>query len=125
MIYAITYKTKNKTRINISDSYKIMINSHKVYLVIIRQYPEVGNKNIFIFGYKKSFRQIHHKFKINHIKRFAHQLSANCSVGPTHGFTHNIYKNQLMITCRFSTTTDLGSTDFNYSCKNYHANKKN
>jgi hypothetical protein len=40
--YPITYKTKHKIRINISDSYKIMVNSQKMYLVIRRQYPEGG-----------------------------------------------------------------------------------
>jgi hypothetical protein len=52
MRYAITYKTNHKTRINIFESYKIMINPQKVYLVTRRQYPEVGYKNIIIFGYK-------------------------------------------------------------------------
>jgi hypothetical protein len=60
MRYAITCKTKYKTRINISVIYKIII-TQTVYLVIRRQYPEVGHKNIFVFGYKNHFG----KFTIN------------------------------------------------------------
>jgi hypothetical protein len=60
----------HKLRINISDYSKIGINSPEVYLGITRQHAQVGHKNIILFSYKKSSRQILHKWKTIHIKRF-------------------------------------------------------
>jgi hypothetical protein len=57
-------------RINTSDHPKIVINSPEVYLGITRQHAQVEHKNINIFSYKKSSRQILQKRKIIHIKRF-------------------------------------------------------
>jgi hypothetical protein len=45
-------KNKHKSRNNISNSDKIMINSLEVHLGIKRQYPEVELKNKFILSYK-------------------------------------------------------------------------
>jgi hypothetical protein len=43
---------KHISRINISDSHKIVINSPEIYFGITRQHAEVGNKNIISFFYK-------------------------------------------------------------------------
>jgi hypothetical protein len=59
----------HKLRIITSDKSKIVINSSGVYLGITRQRAQVGHKNINIFSYKKSSRQILHKWKTIHIKR--------------------------------------------------------
>jgi hypothetical protein len=67
--YAFTKKIKPISRINISDKYKIVINSPEVHYGIKRSHAEVEHKNL-IFLLQKSFRQIYHKYKI-HIKRFA------------------------------------------------------
>jgi hypothetical protein len=56
--YAITKKIKNISRINISDNYKIVINSPEVLFAIKRSHAEVEHKNLFIFSYK------------NHLDRF-------------------------------------------------------
>jgi hypothetical protein len=56
--YVFSKKIKHISRINISDKYKIVINSPEVCFGIARQHEEVGNKNIIIFGYK------------NHLSRF-------------------------------------------------------
>jgi hypothetical protein len=45
--YAITYKTRHKSRINIHSRDKIMLNSPEVHFSIKRQYPEVGHKKLF------------------------------------------------------------------------------
>jgi hypothetical protein len=58
LIYAITRKNKHNSRINISDNYKIVINSPEVYFGIKRQHAEVGRKNLIIVSYK------------NHLGRF-------------------------------------------------------
>jgi hypothetical protein len=50
--YAITFKTKHISRINISNRYKIMANSPEVHLGIERPRVEVEH-NLFIFCYKK------------------------------------------------------------------------
>jgi hypothetical protein len=68
--YAITKKIRHISKIHICDKYKIVIDSPEVQFVISRSHAEVGHKNIIIFSYKKSFRQILHKYKINHIKIF-------------------------------------------------------
>jgi hypothetical protein len=57
-------------RINISDHPKIVIKSPEVNLGITRQHALVGHKNINIFSYKKSSRQILHNWKTIYIKRF-------------------------------------------------------
>jgi hypothetical protein len=62
--YAITNKISHITRLNISERYKIVINSPGVKFGIKRQYAEVGHKKLIIVSYKKSFRQILHKYKI-------------------------------------------------------------
>jgi 3-deoxy-D-manno-octulosonic acid (KDO) 8-phosphate synthase len=59
--YAITKKNKHISIINISDHYKIVINSSEVHLGIKRQYEEVGHKTRISFSYKKSFGQIPQK----------------------------------------------------------------
>jgi hypothetical protein len=46
--YAITFKTKHISRINISGRYKIMINSPEMPLGIQRSHVEVGQKHIYI-----------------------------------------------------------------------------
>jgi hypothetical protein len=51
-------KIGHKSRINISDIYKIVINSQDVYLGITRSHAEVEHKTLFIFSYK------------NHLDRF-------------------------------------------------------
>jgi hypothetical protein len=51
----------HKLRINISGHPKIMIKSPEVCLGMTRQHAQVGHKNINIFSYKKSSRQILHK----------------------------------------------------------------
>jgi hypothetical protein len=58
MTYAIIKKNKHNSRINISDNYKIVINSPEVHFGITRQHEEVGHKNIIICIYK------------NHLDRF-------------------------------------------------------
>jgi hypothetical protein len=58
LIYEITKKNKNISRINISGNYKIMINSLEMYLGITKQHAQVGHQNINIFSYK------------NHLSRF-------------------------------------------------------
>jgi hypothetical protein len=57
--YAITFKTKNISRINIYDRYKIVINSPVVHSGITRSHAEFVHKNIIIFSYK------------NHLDRFS------------------------------------------------------
>jgi hypothetical protein len=59
--YAITKKNKHNSRINISDNYKIIINSPEVHFGIKRQQAEVGHKNLIILSQKKSLVQILHK----------------------------------------------------------------
>jgi hypothetical protein len=49
--YAITKKNKHISRINISDNYKIVINSPEVHFGIKRQHAQVGHKNLIIFIY--------------------------------------------------------------------------
>jgi hypothetical protein len=44
LTYAITKKNKHISRINISDNYKIVINSPRVHFGIRRQHAEVGGK---------------------------------------------------------------------------------
>jgi hypothetical protein len=57
-IYAITKKNKHISIKNISDNYKIVINSPEVHFGIKRQHAEAAHKNLFIFSYK------------NHLDRF-------------------------------------------------------
>jgi hypothetical protein len=45
-------KIRHKTRLNISDRYKIMVNPPKMNLGITRSHARVEHKNIFIFCYK-------------------------------------------------------------------------
>jgi hypothetical protein len=71
LCYAITKKVRHISRINISDNYKIAINSPEVHFGIKRQYAEVGHKNIVIYSYKNHLGRFYIKYKINHIKRFA------------------------------------------------------
>jgi hypothetical protein len=52
LTYAITKKNKHISTNNISDNYKIVINSPKVHFGIKRQHAEVGHKNLIIFIYK-------------------------------------------------------------------------
>jgi hypothetical protein len=52
LTYAITKKNKHIPRINISENYKIVVNSPKVHFVIKRSHAEVGHKNLIIFSYK-------------------------------------------------------------------------
>jgi hypothetical protein len=56
--YANTKKNKHFSRINISDNYKIVINSPEGHFGIKRQQAEVGHKNLIIVIYK------------NHLDRF-------------------------------------------------------
>jgi hypothetical protein len=56
--YYFTKENKYKSRLNISDNYKIVINLPEVYLGIQRPHAEVRHKNIIIFSYK------------NHLGRF-------------------------------------------------------
>jgi hypothetical protein len=56
--YAFTKKNKHISRINISENYKIVINSPELHFGIKRLHSEVGHKNLFIFSYK------------NHLDRF-------------------------------------------------------
>jgi hypothetical protein len=58
LIYTIMIKSKHKLGNNISDRYKIMVNSPEVHFSITKQYPEVGLKHKFILSYK------------NHVGRF-------------------------------------------------------
>jgi hypothetical protein len=51
-------ENKHISRINISDNYKIVINSQEVHFGIKRQDAKVGHKNLIIFIYK------------NHLDRF-------------------------------------------------------
>jgi hypothetical protein len=57
--YAITRKIRHKTRLKISDKYKIVINSIEVHFGIKRSHVEVEHKNLLIFRYK------------NHLDRFS------------------------------------------------------
>jgi hypothetical protein len=52
LTYTIIKKNKHISRINISNNYKIVINSPEVYFGIRRQYAEVGHKTLIIFSYK-------------------------------------------------------------------------
>jgi hypothetical protein len=61
LTYAIIKKNKHISRINISDNYKIVINSPEVHFGIKRQHAEVGHKNLIIFIYK------------NHLDRFCNK----------------------------------------------------
>jgi hypothetical protein len=70
LTYAITKENKHISRTNISDDYKSMINPPEVYFGIQREHAELGQKNLIIFGYKKSFGQILQKWKAIFIKRF-------------------------------------------------------
>jgi hypothetical protein len=45
-------KNKYKSKNNISNRDKIMVNSPEVQFSIKKQYPEVGLKNKFILSYK-------------------------------------------------------------------------
>jgi predicted NUDIX family NTP pyrophosphohydrolase len=65
LINEITKQNKHNSRINISNNYKIVINSPKVYFGIKRQHAEVGHKNVIVFSYKNHLD----KFFIN-IKQF-------------------------------------------------------
>jgi hypothetical protein len=56
-------KINNKSRINISDRYKIMVNSIEVHLGLKISYPEVGHKNIFSFVYKNDLGRFSLKTK--------------------------------------------------------------
>jgi hypothetical protein len=56
--YAFTKKIRHIPRIDISDKYKIVINSPEVHFGIKRQHAEVGHNNLIIFSYK------------NHLDRF-------------------------------------------------------
>jgi hypothetical protein len=47
-----TKKIRNKTRLNIFNRNKIVINSPEVHLGIKRLHAEVEHKSLFIFGYK-------------------------------------------------------------------------
>jgi hypothetical protein len=60
----------HKLIINISYYSKIVINLSEVYVGITRQHAQVGHKNINIFSYKNSSRQILDKWKTIHRKRF-------------------------------------------------------
>jgi hypothetical protein len=55
---AFSKKINHISRLNTFGNHKIVINSPEVYFGIKRQHPEVGNKNLVIFGYK------------NHLDRF-------------------------------------------------------
>jgi phage gp36-like protein len=57
--YAFTKEIRHKTRINISENYKIVINSPEVHLGIKESHAEVEHKNLIIFIYK------------NHLDRFS------------------------------------------------------
>jgi biotin carboxylase len=46
LTYAITKKNKHISRINISDKYKIVINSPEMHCSIKRQHEAVGHKNL-------------------------------------------------------------------------------
>jgi hypothetical protein len=50
LTYAIIKKNKHISRINISDNYKIVINSPYVYFGMTRQHAEVGHKTLIIFS---------------------------------------------------------------------------
>jgi hypothetical protein len=63
LTYAIIKKNKHIPRINISDNYKIGINSLEVYFRIKRQHAEVGHKNLIIFGYKNHLGRFYIKRK--------------------------------------------------------------
>jgi hypothetical protein len=52
LTYAITKENKHNSRINISDNYKIVINSPELCFGKTRQYAKVGCKNLIIFSYK-------------------------------------------------------------------------
>jgi hypothetical protein len=60
----------HKLGINIYDKPKIMINLLEVCFDIRRKLAQVGHRNINIFSYKKSSRQILHKRKTIYIQRF-------------------------------------------------------
>jgi hypothetical protein len=57
LTYAIIKKNKHNSRINISDNYKIVINSPEVHFGIKRQHAEAGHKNLIIFSYKNHLRR--------------------------------------------------------------------
>jgi hypothetical protein len=52
LTYAIIKKNKHISRINISDKYKIVINSPQVHFGIKRQHAEVGHKNLIFLSTK-------------------------------------------------------------------------
>jgi hypothetical protein len=52
LTYAITRENKHISRINISDNYKIVINSPKVYFGTTRQHAEVGHKKLLFLATK-------------------------------------------------------------------------
>jgi hypothetical protein len=90
-----------KLRIITSDQSKIVINSSGVYLGLARQHAQVGHKNINIFSYQKSSRQILHKRKTIHIKIFTSLICAIFGTGASHNLTHNISKNWIQGTHGF------------------------
>jgi hypothetical protein len=53
--YAFSKKNKHNSRINISGSYKIVINSPEVFFGVKRQYAQVGCKNLTIVSQKYHF----------------------------------------------------------------------
>jgi hypothetical protein len=56
--YAFTKKIKHISRIDISDNYKIVVNSPELHFCTKRLLAEVEHKNLIIFSYK------------NHLDRF-------------------------------------------------------
>jgi hypothetical protein len=73
--YAITKKIKHISRINISDNYKIVINSPYMHFGINRQCADVGHKNLIIFSYKNHFDRFCIKRKKFIIKDLQHNFA--------------------------------------------------
>jgi hypothetical protein len=67
-------KNKPISRINISDNYKIVINSQEADFGIKRQHAEVDHKNIIFFSYK------------NHLDRFCINIKQFISKYLRHNF---------------------------------------
>jgi hypothetical protein len=59
--YAFTKKIRYKIRLNISDRYKIVINSLDMHLGIARSHAEIEHKNLIYFSYKNQLD----RFRIN------------------------------------------------------------
>jgi hypothetical protein len=119
LTYAITKENKNNSIINISDKYKIVINSPEVCFGTKRQYEEVCCKNLIIFVYKNHWWGFCRNGKQFLEKYLHHKFVQFFCTGSSHDITHNIFKNWAQRIYRVWDIADIGFLHFYFSCKNY------